>query len=170
MQKGADLMIYQMNQNENTQNKFSNTIKEEAESFVRHGSEPKIIENDSYEAMIKEIENIINHVDLELETTAVVICKTPSEADRLYSNLDEQTKEKCYLMNNEEASFHEGIIITNSYLVKGLEFDHVIIPEVTKEKYSSERDRQILYIAGTRALHHLDILYHGEKSVFLEGI
>lgn len=142
----------------------------EAESFERHGTEPKIIENDSYESMVKEIENIINNVDLELETTAVVICKTPSEADRLYSNLNKKTKEKCYLMNNEEASFHEGIIITNSYLVKGLEFDHVIIPGVTKEEYSSERDRQILYIAGTRALHQLEILYYGEKSVFLEEV
>ena len=74
----------------------------------------------------------------------VVICKTASTADELYAALDDEHKAKCYLMNDENSNFHEGIIVTNSYLVKGLEFDYVIVPSVSVEEYNSERDRQIL--------------------------
>lgn len=140
----------------------------DAESFERHGKAPVICECKDYNGMVVNIQNKMDHVNLSEVTTLVVICKTSAAAQKLYDSLDETHKNSCYLMNKEDADFHEGIIITNSYLVKGLEFDYVIVPEVTDEEYFSERDRQILYIASTRALHELDILYFGKKSAFLE--
>lgn len=59
-------------------------------------------------------------------------------------------------------------LITNSYLVKGLEFDYVILPNVTADEYHTGRDRQLLYIAGTRALHKLDVMYYGNRSTFID--
>lgn len=140
----------------------------DAESFERHGEMPSIEQYDNYNSMIDSIQKKIDSVDLSVTTTMVVICKTASAADELYAALDDDHKEKCYLMNNENSNFHEGIIVTNSYLVKGLEFDYVIVPSVTVEEYNSERDRQILYIAGTRALHKLDIMYYGNRSLFID--
>lgn len=141
----------------------------DAESFERHGKPPLFEECKDYDDMIASIQDKMDHVNLSEVTTAVVICKTSAAAEKLYHALDEKHEECCYLMNKEDANFHEGIIITNSYLVKGLEFDYVIVPEVTAEEYVSERDRQILYIASTRALHELDILFFGRKSPFLEA-
>lgn len=140
----------------------------DAESFERHGKAPVIYECRNYNDMVINIQNRMDHVNLSEVATLVVICKTSAAAQKLYDALDETHKKSCYLMNKEDTDFHEGIIITNSYLVKGLEFDYVIVPEVTGEEYFSERDRQILYIASTRALHELDILYFGKKSIFLE--
>ncbi len=140
----------------------------DAESFERHGEIPSIEQCDNYNSMINSIQKKIDSVDLSVTTTMVVICKTASAADELYAALDDKHKGKCYLMNNENSNFHEGIIVTNSYLVKGLEFDHVIVPSVTVEEYNSERDRQILYIAGTRALHKLDLMYYGNRSLFID--
>lgn len=140
----------------------------DAESFERHGEIPSIEQCDNYNSMINSIQKKIDSVDLSVTTTMVVICKTASAADELYAALDDEHKGKCYLMNDENSNFHEGIIVTNSYLVKGLEFDHVIVPSVTVEEYNSERDRQILYIAGTRALHKLDIMYYGNRSLFID--
>lgn len=139
-----------------------------AESFERHGEEPVMTECKDYQDMIQVIQDRIDQVDLSKMTTAVVICKTAEAADKLYHTLDEKHKKSCYLMNKQDASFHEGIIITNSYLVKGLEFDYVMIPEMTNEKYKTERDRQVLYISATRALHKLDVLYYGTPSRFLD--
>lgn len=139
-----------------------------AESFERHGDAPGLEEYEDYWAMVREIQNKIDSVDLSLYTTMVVICKTSRAAEKLYTSLDEEHSQKCYLMNDETSNFREGIIITNSYLVKGLEFDYVIVPSVTNEEYKSERDRQILYIAGTRALHKLDIMFFGHKSSFID--
>lgn len=140
----------------------------DAESFERHGEMPSIEEYDDYNSMINSIQEKMDRVDLSVTTTMVVICKTASAADELYAALDDEHKEKCYLMNDENSNFHEGIIITNSYLVKGLEFDYVIVPNVVAEEYHSERDRQILYIAGTRALHKLDVMYYGNRSLFID--
>lgn len=141
-----------------------------AESFERHGKAPVFEECEDYNDMVASIQDKMDHVNLAEVTTAVVICKTSAAAEKLYCALDEKHKKCCYLMNKEDADFHEGIIITNSYLVKGLEFDYVIVPEVTAEEYASERDRQILYISSTRALHELDILYFGRKSAFLDDM
>lgn len=138
------------------------------ESFERHGEIPSIEQCDNYDSMINSIQKKIDSVDLSVTTTMVVICKTASMADELYAALDDEHKGKCYLMNDENSNFHEGIIVTNSYLVKGLEFDHVIVPSVTVEEYNSERDRQVLYIAGTRALHKLDLMYYGKRSLFID--
>ena len=139
-----------------------------AESFERHGEVPVLEECADYADMISKMQERIDQVDLSKVTTTVVICKSFEKADKLYAAMEERYREACYLMNSEDADFHEGIIITNSYLVKGLEFEHVIVPEVTSDEFNTERDRQILYIACTRALHKLDILYYGRKSTFLE--
>jgi len=143
--------------------KLNNTV-----SFERHGEVPVLEECADYADMISKMQERIDQVDLSKITTAVVICKSFEKADKLYAAMEERYREACYLMNSEDADFHEGIIITNSYLVKGLEFEHVIVPEVTSDEFNTERDRQILYIACTRALHKLDILYYGRKSTFLE--
>ena len=46
-------------------------------------------------------------------------------------------------------------------MAKGLEFDGVIITDASEEKYSSEKviDMKLLYVAMTRPLHELKVLY-----------
>ncbi len=140
----------------------------DAESFERHGKAPVFTECGDYSHMVETIQNRMDQVNLSEMATFAIICKTSAAATKLYSSLDTKHKESCYLINNDDVDFHEGIIITNSYLVKGLEFDYVLVPEVTDVEYSSGRDRQILYISGTRALHELELLYFGKKSTFLD--
>ena len=43
------------------------------------------------------------------------------------------------------------------YLAKGLEFDGVIIPD-EKEFANSPKEKQLLYVACSRALHRLTII------------
>lgn len=54
---------------------------------------------------------------------------------------------------------------------KGLEFDVVIINNANENIYSSSNplDMKLLYVAVTRALHELDIVYTGEVSKPLEN-
>ncbi len=54
---------------------------------------------------------------------------------------------------------------------KGLEFDAVIINNANENIYSSSNplDMKLLYVAVTRALHELDIVYTGEVSKTLEN-
>ncbi|MDD3413447.1 MAG: ATP-binding domain-containing protein [Lachnospiraceae bacterium] len=71
-------------------------------------------------------------------------------------------------MDFKSNEFKDGIIITSSHMSKGLEFDQVLIPNVSKEEYQSEMDRKMLYVACTRAMHKLSLTYVGEKTRWLE--
>ena len=140
----------------------------DTEIFGRHGKKPVLEECDNYSHMIEMLQRKMDELDLSKITTMAIICKSSVAAHKLYQSLDAIYKGKCYLMNKEDDNFHEGILITNSYLIKGLEFDHVIVPEVTESEYHTKRDRQILYISCTRALHELDIFYYGNRSHLLD--
>ena len=137
-------------------------------SFERHGEKPIITECENSIEMIKKIESCMDDFKKNNLTTQVYICKTALQAEELYKTLDDTHKADCYLMNSPDDMFKEGIIITNSYLVKGLEFDSVVIPNADNNNYVTEQDKQILYISCTRALHELRMFFVGTKSKYIE--
>jgi hypothetical protein len=48
--------------------------------------------------------------------------------------------------------------------------NHSVTEVCQFEEYKTKNDQQLLYIACTRALHQLDILYYNEISIFLEFV
>ena len=53
---------------------------------------------------------------------------------------------------------------------KGLEFDEIIIPMVDSDNYKTGYDKNLLYIACTRAMHKLTLTYHDEITEILSNI
>lgn len=67
-----------------------------------------------------------------------------------------------------QSEYKGGLSVVPSYLVKGLEFDAVIVADADAVGYGlSSRDAKLLYVACTRALHELVILWQGEPSPLL---
>jgi len=91
-----------------------------------------------------------------------VICKTAHEAARVYSKLHD--KHDVRLVEADSITFHHGLVVLPVYLAKGLEFDAVIIHDVSSDYYGSDTERKILHTACTRALHSLTLYYAGELS------
>ena len=58
-------------------------------------------------------------------------------------------------------------MILSAYEAKGLEFDAVLVPDVSGDKYKSELDRRLLYIACTRPLHRLSLYSAGPLSGYI---
>ena len=57
------------------------------------------------------------------------------------------------------------IIVSPIVLTKGLEFDAVIVANAGKNNYNeTDFDRMLLYLACTRACHHLHIHWYGTRS------
>ncbi|MDE7299473.1 MAG: ATP-binding domain-containing protein, partial [Lachnospiraceae bacterium] len=137
------------------------------QAFARRGKAPALEKCLDYPDMILRLQGRMDRIDPSRTATAAVICKTATAAERLYLALDSAHRERCHRMNAEDDDFEKGILITNSCLAKGLEFDLVIVPEADAEEYHTDRDRRILYIACTRALHELELLYFGAPSPFL---
>lgn len=62
------------------------------------------------------------------------------------------------------------ILRLEKYEVDQLEFDEVIVPGVSNMQYDADYDRNLLYIACTRAMHKLTLTYTGSPSRFLPGL
>ncbi len=127
----------------------------------RHGQEPVVKGFNSNEEEIEEIKKLISDFKNSKHPSMGIICKTQQQAEFVYQEVKSSA---VYLLTADTTSFKEGVIITTAHLAKGLEFDEVIIPFVSIRNYHTDVDKRMLYIACTRAMHHLTLTYTGEKS------
>ncbi len=134
---------------------------------IRHGDAVKVIEKSTLKEVAKDIGKTMHLIKKDGFKSAAIICKTLEECTKLKSDLN-----SCGLnikvINGDESEFYGGVALIPSYLVKGLEFDVVIIANASKYEYSTDPlDVKLLYIAMTRPLHKLFIYSVGEKAKML---
>lgn len=91
-----------------------------------------------------------------------VICKLQEDCERFASLLKKYGLGFTIIGGKE---YGGGLSIVPSYLVKGLEFDAVLIADAHRYE---QRDIKLLYVAMTRAMHEMDVLYIGEKPELLK--
>lgn len=147
---------------------FSQGILErpqECTCFERHGAEPLISRYEDEESMEEAVVKRISDYKNEGFETMAVICKTAETSQKLYNRIGAFTGAK--LIADESGQVEKGAVIIPSYLAKGLEFDAVIVYDISEENYSSELDRRLLYIACSRALHRLELYFRGNKTRFV---
>lgn len=127
-----------------------------AEPVIRHGEEVKITKTDN---PLKQIENKIKDFKSKGYKSIAIICKDEKEVDKYYKSL----KDTIEISKLDETSlkYDGGICILPIALAKGLEFDAVIVNEASNKNYNKENilDMKLLYVALTRALHELEVLY-----------
>lgn len=72
------------------------------------------------------------------------------------------------LITPRQTSYRGGLSVIPAYLVKGLEFDAVIVADASHPAYGlTGRDAKLLYVACTRALHELVLFHTGAPSPLL---
>lgn len=134
-------------------------------SFSRNGEAPAVFSAPNQAAlehlMIHEIKTCLekNYQSIGL------ICKTEQDASSLYKQLKDQIA--IQLIKDEAQLELKGVFIIPVYLSKGLEFDAVLICDADQDHYYSEDDKNLLYIACTRALHRLNLFYTKNISPLL---
>ncbi len=134
--------------------------------FERHGDEPKVIYQETPEAMdMRIVEDIRSYMAKGYEHIAV-ICKTQYQAEEVFIRLKSITDLK--LITPYAKDFVKGPVVIASYMAKGLEYDVVIIYDTSHDQYSTILDQKLLYVSCTRALHELVLYYTGERSPFLK--
>ena len=114
----------------------------------------------------------INEFKLKEYKTIAIICKEENEAKKLNKILQKNGINSRYI-SNKDSEYSGGIFVLTSSSSKGLEFDAVIIKDASKDIYMSESDvdMHLLYVASTRALHELEILYDNDiTSVYEDKI
>jgi len=133
------------------------------EPIIRHGNEVVIKSADSEKEMLHNLEAILADYQKKDYETIAVITKTISECNRVYDLLKDKVKIKRF--TDEDTDFTSGIMILPIEYSKGLEFDAVVIYNPTKDNYPYEDGyARLLYVAATRSLHELSIVYTGELT------
>ncbi len=139
----------------------------EVEAMERHGNEPHITSFNKEEEEIEHLKRSIGRFIKSDHNSLGIITKTQEQADKLYQHLQDPDL-TIKLLNPGSVAFGGGIVITTAHLAKGLEFDQVIVPFCNSKNYRTKPDRQMLYVACTRAMHALELTCTGALSPFLQ--
>ena len=134
---------------------------------VRHGDEVKLTEIEHDKNIPEYIsEKICEYKEKGYKTIAII-----SKTDLLSNYINDDLADLGIIIPNisekDDLSDEKFRICTiSNQLAKGLEFDAVIINNANETIYSSDNnlDMKLLYVAITRALHELDIVYSGSLT------
>jgi len=137
-------------------NNFINSLrtqKIDAEYLDRHGKEPEIIKSDN---TVEAVKNAVEKLQNEGFRSNAVICTNDDEAKKIAAELKKLGVTVEYIKPDSLINPGKTCVIP-IYLTKGLEFDGVIIPD--KNAYKNDaNEKQILYVACSRALHRLILI------------
>ncbi len=113
-----------------------------------------------------ELQKIINDYRSNGYKSIAIITRSNKDAKRLFASVSSKIPD-INLIDDDMDSYDNNLCIISVYNSKGLEFDAVIIYNASNN-YENEVDRNLLYIAATRALHRLTVVYLDSPSKFID--
>ena len=137
------------------------------EPVTRHGQAPVVTCAQDEHAQWDAILSVMDTFLTGSHATFGLILKTDADAKRMWESLP--AAYKAHWIAPGSSTFPTGICVLSIHMAKGLEFDEVLIPDVSAKQYSCDFDRQLLYVACTRAMHRLTLTCAGAPSPFLRG-
>ncbi|OES44808.1 RNA polymerase recycling motor HelD [Domibacillus iocasae] len=137
------------------------------EPFNREGSKPTLTYADHTEDLHQKLlERIKSLLEADGRQTIAVICKTMQESQNVHAWLTPHLS--AQLLDQETYTFEQGLVVIPAYLAKGIEFDAVILFNVSEDVYSRESERNLFYTACTRAMHELHLFSLGKETRLLQ--
>ena len=114
------------------------------------------------------IGEIVDLAQREPEASIAVIAHDASAARSFHALLPEHAQARLVLSG--EFSFEPGIDVTDLDSIKGLEFDYVLVPQVSESVYPlNDEARRRLHVAVTRAVSQLWLVSGGKRSKIFAG-
>ena len=131
-------------------------------SFNRKGDSPEVFIADNSEVFIDKIVEEVKSCQEKGLQSIGLICKTENNSICLYNKI--KHKLDIQIIRNGSAAELQGVFIIPVYMSKGLEFDAVLICDADNQNYYDDDDKNLLYVACTRALHRLSLFCEKEVS------
>ncbi len=104
----------------------------------------------------------------EPRSNVCVIARDPERADLYYRGLEKAEVARLTRVKNQDFTFKSGVEVTDVRQVKGLEWDYVVLVDVTEQMYpENDESRHLLHIASTRAAHQLWVVCASRPSSLL---
>ncbi|PTX52702.1 Rep family ATP-dependent DNA helicase [Melghirimyces profundicolus] len=135
----------------------------------RSGKEPQVEKVEHFGDLCDRIEQTLyNLLDSGHQTIAILTKDTEAATD-LYHQFTRRGIADLELVTAAHHHLQKRVVIIPSYLVKGLEFDAVIIEDVSDKTFQDHTHHaKMLYMSITRAHHELILFYRGNLSPLLE--
>jgi len=148
--------------------------------IIRHGEPVKFLSVGQAKAKTQEksvkqqvddkmIEAAANEIKAWQEKgydTIAVICKDEAQTDTVRETLRQYIEVNSESLETTE--FSRGVMVLPIHMTKGLEFDTVLLMDPRKDAYpKNDANAKLLYVAATRALHELTIVYNESLSELL---
>ena len=133
------------------------------EPIIRHGKAVEVMQLPTKRELYEETARRCRAWQKQGLNTIAIVCRTPEKAELVARQLGRLIP-VCE-SNLEKAVFSDGIMVLPVVYTKGLEFDAVLIFDPDKEEYPvDDGHAKLLYVAATRALHELCVLYREELT------
>ncbi len=132
-------------------------------AMKRNGPEPDLTVVTSQGTAVARVAEAIGAFRASDQTN---LARTQRQAKQLHKALAEAGA-SARLLEQGSTGFSTGVVVCTPHLAKGLEFDRVIIPDASARVFSTQMDRNLLYVACTRAMHRLSLISVGAPSEFL---
>lgn len=138
------------------------------EPFERDGEKPSFVLCKDGQERDEKLRHTLSRLIGKEYGTIAVICKTAAESAAMYEQLSPAFD--VQLATEHSYSYDSGIILLPAYLAKGIEFDAVIIPDVSAKNYEKTFEQNLFYTACTRAMHELVLFSVGDKTPFMDRV
>ena len=128
------------------------------EPIIRHGKDVTMAQLSDDKELYHYTAEQVKHWQKEGLETIAIVCRDEKEAEKIKKKLGKKLSVIGDDLENTE--FGSGVMILPVAYTKGLEFDAVLLFDPSREKYPSDDAHvKLLYVAATRALHELAVLY-----------
>ena len=132
--------------------------------------EPTIRVFDSFKSCFSAITDKVEELKDTGFKSIAIIGKTLDECQKIKKYFDHQKKHDIKILDDKVEHYHAGLILVPSYFAKGLEFDAVIIVNLEESYRNETLDIKLLYVAMTRSLHRLDVIYMSGTQPLLDSL
>jgi DNA helicase-2/ATP-dependent DNA helicase PcrA len=138
-----------------------------ARPVERHGEKPLLLSVRNEKERLNTLTDLVRGWQTDGLSSIALVTKTVRAASALHKALLPALPEARLTTQGDEA-FEGGLQIMDSSMVKGLEFDGVIIADADEENYPDEPFySKLLYVLCTRPLHRLGLVGVGGLTPLL---
>ncbi|MBR4068575.1 MAG: AAA family ATPase [Clostridia bacterium] len=135
---------------------------------LRHGDKPLLVRCQNQKSRTKAVLDILRGWQNEGYRGIGVAAKDPKAAKALHKALLDAGLTDARLVTEGDPSFEGGIQVMDAGVVKGLEFDCMLIADADAETYPDQRFyAKLFYVLCTRPLHRLALCCTGEPTAHL---
>ena len=139
--------------------------------FRRSGERPRLVASKSAPEMRTSIAASVRRLSRpDKRLTIAILTKWQRTADDIVKALMDEGIKNLGLLK-PHGLITTDVTVSPIILTKGLEFDAVIVANARKDNFNeSDFDRMLLYLACTRARHHLEIHWYGTRSPIVPDV